>query len=119
MSLRDEYFEGATGLSQKMEAAHDAGVALVTDVPGSQYDTIVAGLQDAASKGLKKFTVTIPVTYNPAALRGNKGDNLILKSLISGITEGLSAGLIYDFECTPALNTTDTVNTSIDLNFSF
>jgi len=119
MSLRDEYFEGATGLSQKMEAAHDAGVVLVTDVVGSQYDAIVTGLQDAASKGLKEFTVTVPVTYNPAALRGNKGDNLILKSFISGIVEGLSTGLIYDFECTPTLNTTDTVDTSIDLNFSF
>ena len=118
MSLRDEYFEGSTGISQKMQDAHDAGVALVSG-EGGQSAAIIAGLHDAASKGLKKFTVTVPVTFNPAALRGNKGDNLILKSFLSGVTEALSTGLIYDFECTPTLNTSDTVDTSLDLNFSF
>ncbi len=116
MSLRDEYFEGATGLMQKMQDAHDAGVLLVTT---GQNAAIVAGLQSAAAQGLKKFTVTVPVTYQPASLRGNKGDNLILKAFLSGMSEALSVGLIYDFECELKLNTTDTVDTKIDLNFSF
>lgn len=120
MSLKDAYYEGSSGLAQKLQAAHDAGVALVGTGTGvGQYDTIVAGLQANAANGLKKFTVTVPVTYNPAALRTNKGDNLVLKAFLSGITEQLSVQLIYDFECTPALNTSDTVNTSIDLNFLF
>lgn len=120
MSLKDAYFEGASGLQAKLQAAHDAGVILVGTGTGiGQYDAIVTGLQANAANGLKKFTVTIPVTYNPAALRSNKGDNLVLKALLSGITEQLSVQLIYDFECTPTLNTNDTVNTFIDLNFTF
>jgi hypothetical protein len=116
MSLRDSFFEGSTGLMQKMKDAHDAGVSLVSD---GQYAAITTGLQANAALGLKKFTITVPVSYNPAALRGNKGDNLILKSFLSGITEALSVEFIYDFECTPALNTSDTVNTQVDLNFTF
>ena len=120
MSLRDQYFEGATGLTQKLDAAHDAGVALVGTGTGvGQWDTITTGLQTNAAAGLKKFTVSIATTYLPSALRGNKGDNLILKAYLSGIVEQLSNQGIYDFECTPTLNTTDTVDTKIDLNFSF
>lgn len=120
MSLRDQYFEGVTGLTRKLKDAHDAGVELVGSQTGEgQWDAITTGLQAAAAAGLKKFTVTVPTTYLPAALRGNKGDNLILKAYLSGITEQLSNQLIYDFECTPALNTNDTVDTKIDLNFNF
>ncbi len=120
MSLRDQYFAGATGLTQKLQDAHDAGVALVgTQTGEGQWDTITAGLQSNAASGLKTFTVTVPTTYLPAALRGNKGNNLILKAYLSGVTEQLSSQLIYDFECTPTLNTDDTVDTSIDLNFTF
>jgi pyridoxine 5'-phosphate synthase PdxJ len=116
MSLRDEYFAGSTGVSQKMQDAHDAGVALVEE---GQYETIVAGLQANAALGLKKFTVTVPVTYSPAALRNNKGDNLILKAFFSGMSEALSEELVYDFECELKLNTSDSVNTLVDLNFNF
>jgi len=120
MSLRDEYYIGADGLAQKMKDAHDAGVALVGTGTGvGQWDTITAGLQTNAALGLKTFTVTIPSTFSPAALRNNKGNNLILKAYLSGISEQLSNQLVYDFECTPSLNTTDTVSTSIDLNFTF
>ena len=120
MSLKDSYFEGSTGVLQKQKDAHDAGVTLVgTQTGEGQWDTISAGLQANAALGLNKFTVTVPVTYAPAALRGNKGDNLILKAFLSGVVEALSKQLIYDFECTPTLNTADTVTTSVDLNFTF
>ncbi len=120
MALRDQYYAGATGLTQKLDDAHDAGVALVGTGTGvGQWDAISTGLMLNAAAGLKTFTVTIPTTYLPAALRGNKGDNLILKAYLSGITEQLSVQNIYNFECTPTLNTDDNVNTSIDLNFSF
>lgn len=120
MSLRDEFFEGSTGLHRKLKDAHDAGVALVGTQSGEgQWDTIQAGLQANAALGMTIFTVTVPVTYNPAALRGNKGNNLILKAFVSGVSEALSAQLIYAFECAPTLNTSDTVDTKIDLNFNF
>lgn len=120
MSLRDQYFEGSTGLAQKLKDAHDAGVVLVGTGTGvGQWDAITAGLQLNAAAGLKTFTIKVPTTYLPAALRGNKGNNLILKAYVSGIVEQLSNQLIYAFECSPVLNTSDTVNTSIDLNFTF
>ena len=120
MSLKAAYYDGSSGLILKLDAAHDAGVALVgTQTGEGQYDAISAGLQANAANGLKKFTITVPVTYNPANLRANKGDNLVLKSFLSGVVEALSSQGIYDFECEPKLNTSDTVNTSVDLNFSF
>lgn len=124
MSLRDAYFEGVTGLQAKLEAAHDAGVDWVGTVASGpvytgQYEAIETGLEENAAKGLTTFTVSIETSYLPAALRGNKGDNLILKAYLSGITEALSSNLIYDHECTPTLNTSDTVTTKIDLNFNF
>lgn len=124
MSLRDAYFEGATGLQAKLQAAHDAGVAWVgAEEAGptytGQYETIMEGLEENAAAGLTTFTVSVETTYLPAALRGNKGDNLILKAYLSGISEALSTNLIYNFECVPELNTDDTVTTKIDLNFTF
>lgn len=120
MSLRDAYYEGATGLAQKLQDAHDAGVALVgTSTGQGSYDDIVDGLEENAALGLQTFTVEITTAYNPVALRGNDGDNLILKAYLSGISEALSAQLIYDFECTPTLNTEDNAVTKIDLNFTF
>jgi hypothetical protein len=120
MSLRAQYFDSSTGLTAKLQAAHDAGVVLVGTGTGvGQWDAITAGLQLNAAAGLKTFTITIPTTYLPAALRGNKGNNLIVKAYFSGIVEQLSDQLIYNFECTPVLNTSDTVDTKVDLNFTF
>ncbi len=120
MSLRDQYLEGSTGLETQLKNAHDAGVALVGTQSGEgQWDAITAGLQANAALGLTTFTVTIPTTYLPANLRGNKGNNLIWLSYKSGIQQGLSQQLIYTNECNPTLNTADTVNTSVDLNFTF
>lgn len=120
MALRDAYYDGSTGLLQKQEDAHDAGVDLVgTQAGEGQYDAIQEGLETNAALGLTTFIVTIPVTYNPAALRNNSGNNFILKAFLSGVSEALSTQFIYDFQCTPTLNTDDNVTTSIDLNFTF
>ena len=120
MSLKSAYFDGSSGLILKLDAAHDAGVLLVgTQTGEGQYDAIVTGLQANAANGLKKFVVTVPVTYNPANLRANKGDNLVLKAFLSGVSEALSSQGIYDYECNVTLNTSDTVDTKIDLNFTF
>jgi hypothetical protein len=120
MSLKTDFYDGVTGITQKTQAAFDAGEALVGTIPGEgQYTAIQSGLQSNAALGNTKFTVTVTVTYNPAALRGNKGDNLILKAFLAGVSSGLGASGIFNYECTPTLNTTDTVNTYIDLNFTF
>lgn len=123
MTLKDSFYQNATGLLQKMKDAHDAGVSwvgtYVDPVYTGQYEAIETGLEENAAKGLRTFTVTIATTYLPAVLRGNSGDNLITKAYLSGISEALSTNLIYNHECTPELNTADPDILKIDLNFNF
>lgn len=116
MSLKTDYFDGATGLNQKCNDAFDAGVTFVTV---DNLTTISDALVAAAASGTTKFTVTIVTSYSPSILRGNKGNNLILKAYLAGIQKGLADQDIYNYECTSALNVGDSVDTKIDLNFNF
>lgn len=116
MSLKTDFYDGATGLHEKCNDAFDAGVTFITT---DNLTTIRAALVSAAAAGNTKFITTLMTTYNPSILRGNKGNNLILKSYLAGIKQGLANQEIYDYECTPTLNVTDTVDTKIDLNFNF
>jgi len=116
MSLKTDFYDGATGLHEKCNDAFDAGVTFVTV---DNLAAISAALIASAAQGNTKFTTTLATTYVPAILRGNKGNNLILKSYLAGIQKGLSDQQIYEYECTPTLNTADTVDTKIDLNFNF
>lgn len=116
MSLKTDYFDGATGLQAKCNDAFDAGVTFVTV---DNLAAISAALISAAAQGNTKFTTTLITTYNPTILRGNKGNNLILKAYLAGIQQGLANQDIYNYECTPILNVADTVETKIDLNFTF
>jgi hypothetical protein len=116
MSLKTDFFDGSTGLHQMEQNAFDAGVTFVTV---DNLSAISAALVANAASGNTKFTVTLSTTYQPATLRANKGNNLILKSYLAGIQKGLSDQSIFDFECTPTLNSADSVDTKIDLNFDF
>ena len=116
MSLKTDYFDGLTGLHQKEADAFSAGVTFVTV---TNLAAISTALVSAAAAGNTKFTVTLTTSYNPSILRGNKGNNLILKSYLAGIQKGLADQAIYDFECTPSLNIADSVDTKIDLAFDF
>jgi hypothetical protein len=80
---------------------------------------ISTALIAAAAAGSTKFTTTLLTSYNPSILRGNKGNNLILKAYLAGIQQGLANQDVYNFECTPLLNVSDSVDTKIDLNFNF
>lgn len=95
-----------------------AVVQVGSDSTGN-YATIRQALLDNASQGATKFTVTVTASLNPTALRANKGNNLLLKAYLAGITKGLSDQQLYSYEVTPALNVSDTVATYIDLNFAF
>ncbi len=116
MSLKTDFFDGATGLHEKCNDAYTAGVSFVAV---TNLATISAALISAAASGTTKFTTTITTSYNPSILRGNKGNNLILKAYLAGIQKGLADQQIYAYECTPALNVADSVDTKIDLNFNF
>lgn len=116
MSLKTDFFDGSTGLHQQGNDAFDAGVTFVTV---TNLATISAALITNAAAGNTKFTVTITTTYLPSTLRGNKGNNLILKAYLAGIQKGLADQDIYSHECSPSLNIVDSVDTKIDLNFNF
>jgi hypothetical protein len=116
MSLKTDYFDGATGLQAKCNDAFDAGVTFVST---TNLVAISNALKDAAAAGKTKFTVSLSTSYNTIALRGNKGDNLITKAYLAGIEQGLADQDIYNYECTPKLNVADTIVTNIDLNFNF
>lgn len=120
MSLKDSYFEGSTGLHQLSVTAFNAGIALVGATPGDgQYTLIQTGLQSNAALGNRTFTITVPVTYNPVALRNNNGNNVILKSYFAGIQQALASSAVYNFECALTLNVADTVTTAVNFNFTF
>lgn len=116
MSLKTDFFDGATGLHVQCNNAFDAGVTFVTV---TNLAAIAAALVSNAAAGNTKFTITLSTTYMPATLRGNKGNNLILKAYLAGVQEGLANQDVYNYECIPALNVSDSVDTKIDLNFNF
>jgi len=116
MSLKTDFYNGITGLHEQCNAAFDAGVLFVSTI---NLTAISTALITNAAAGNTKFTVTLSTTYQPATLRGNKGNNLILKAYLAGIEKGLADQEIYAYECTPTLNMSDTIDTKIDLNFNF
>lgn len=101
---------GGTALIQVLQA----GV-----VPSGQFTTLQQGLVTNAAAGNTSFTVNVTTTYLPATLRGNKGNNFILKAYFAGIQQGLGLQQIYPYECALSLNVSDTVNTSVDFIFTF
>lgn len=117
MSLKTDYFDGATGLQSKLNDAFDEGVAYVT----TNLTALQSALLSAAAQGSTKFTVTITGTgaLNAGYLRANNGDNLLLKAFFAGIQDGLAAEDIYNYECSLKLNVSDTINTNVDFLFNF
>lgn len=117
MSLKTDYFDGATGLQTKMSDAFDAGVAYVN----ANLAALSATLISNAAQGQTAFTVNVAGTgtLNSAYLRANNGNNLLLKAFIAGLKDGLAAQDIFEYECTPALNVSSPTITSVDFNFDF
>ncbi len=117
MSLKTDYFDGATGLQAKMNEAFDAGAAYVT----TNISALSNGLVEAAAKGQSKFTVKVTGTgtVNASYLRANSGNNMLLKSFFAGIKDGLAAQDVYDYECSLQLDVSDSVNTNVNFLFNF
>lgn len=110
MSLRTSY-SGA--LDAKLAEARDSGydAVLVTNLAD-----IAADMAAAAASGKKKFTVNFSVTYQPADLR-LKGP--LWEAYKTGVEQALASEDLMGNEATVELNTTDQLNTSIDIKFSF
>lgn len=112
MSLKTDYLDGSNGFTQQMADVFAQGELFVA----SNSVSLAAALQTAASKGQKKFTVTIETTFEPANLRLN---GLHLQTYLAGIQAALASEDVYNYEVTLALNTSLQTTTSIDFNFSF
>lgn len=111
MSLKTDYLDGANGFTQKMALVFAAGEQFVVD----NRAALQAELETNAAKGNKTFTVNILTAFEPEYLRlqGNH-----MKTYFSGIRAGLLAEEIYEQEVTITLNTSDQVDTSVDLKFT-
>ena len=112
MSLKTDYLDGANGFTRQMADVFAQGEALVA----LNSVVLVAALQSAASKGQKKFTVTVETSFEPANLRLN---GLHLQTYLAGIQAALASEEVYNYEVSLALNTSQQTSTSIDFNFSF
>ncbi len=112
MSLKTDYLNGSTGFYEQMDDVFDQGEAWVT----SNASAISAALIANAAKGLKTFTVTLGVAFEPSNLRLL---GLHWQSFQSGVVAGLAAQQVYEYECSVELNTADSLSTSIDLKFTF
>src|ERR1035437_6099227 len=102
MSLKTDFYDGSTGLNQQMDAAFAAGGTYVT----TNLTALSAALKSNAAQGLTSFTVNMlgAGSLNAGYLRANNGNNLLLKSFMAGIVDGLAAQSIYSYECVPSLN---------------
>lgn len=110
MSLRTDY----TGAyDSKIAEARAAGLTLVGT---TNLATITTEMATAAAAGLQTFTVTLAIGYQPQDIRA--GGNL-WEAFKSGCLQALAAEDIAGNEVTVTLNTSDTVTTSVDLNFTF
>lgn len=112
MTLRDTYYDGLSGLQTQLLDAFTNGAAAVT----TNATAITNGLTLAASQGQTVFSINIPVTFKPTALR-LKGTMML--AFLDGINHQLAVEEIMGFECTPVLNTSNTQTLSVDLNFAF
>ena len=111
MSLKTDFWDGATGFHTQMDEVFDAGTAFVV----TNLATISLALTDNAAKGVTDFTLTLPSDFEPNNLR-LKGTHM--DTYFAGITKGFSDEDIYSYEVVPVLNEADTVNLQIDLNFT-
>ena len=112
MTLKTDYFDGASGFTAQMAGVFALGEAFVV----TNSATLTTELQTAASKGLKAFVINIITSDEPANLRLN---GIHLDTYLAGIEAQLAQEDIYNYEVTLSLNTSDATDTSIDFTFSF
>jgi hypothetical protein len=112
MSLKTDYLDGASGLTQQMIGVFDEGKNYVTNL----LSTLQAELQSAASKGQTQFTITLGVAFEPENLK-LKGRHW--ESFKAGVYAQLAIEEIFDYEVEVALNESDQINLQLDLKFNF
>lgn len=118
MSLREDYSGVCTGgFHDDMATVHQAGIDLVGTqaVPGTGYAQLQTALNNSSAAGIRVFTVTVDTVFEPDNLRL---DGIHQQTYFAGIIDALAHEGIYSMYVTLALNTTDTLVTSVDFQFS-
>lgn len=110
MSLRTSY-TGA--LDTKLSEARTNGrdFILVTNLA-----FVTTEMTNAANQGKKTFTINLTLSYQPDDLRLN---GPLWDAYKSGIEEAMFSEDVMGADVTVELNTSDTLTTSVDLNFTF
>ena len=109
MSLRTDY-TGA--LDTKLAQARQAGYDFVKVTNLAQLGVDMAA---EAAKGVKTYTLNYGLSFQPEDLRL---EGPLWEAFKSGVLEGFASEDIMGNEIAVVLNTSDTVSTSIDLNFT-
>ena len=112
MSLKTDFYDGATGLHTQMNGVFDDGKAFVTANLGALQTAMTAN----AAQGVTTFTVTILTSQDPTSLRL---EGLYLTHYLEGASYELATEDVYGHEVALTLNTSDQTDTSIDFNFTF
>lgn len=112
MSLKTDYLDGATGLTEKMQAVFDAGVLFVSTTNNA---AIQADLLAAASAGKSNFTSAHLTSFETVNLRL---EGTHMNTYFAGILKGFADEGIWSYEVTPSLDTSDISTTSVILTFT-
>lgn len=112
MSLKTDYLDGASGLTQQMINVFNEGQNYVIN----NLSTLQAELQSAASKGQTSFTITLGVAFEPENLK-LKGRHY--NSFKAGVYAQLAIEEIFDYEVVVQLNQSDQINLQLDFKFNF
>ncbi len=112
MSLRSTY---VSTLSSALIASRYAGVALIT----AQSVNIASALTANANKGLTSFTITYPVTFQPADVKFGGKLWFAYKSGMELKLMEVTNGDLMDNEFTVQLNLSDQSTVQVDIVFSF
>lgn len=113
MSLRTTYM-GALGSSYS--SARAAGRLMICDVGGTPVSALVTQMTNSAASGNTNFTYRASVTFQPADLRLQ---GPLWTAFKTGVMEGLASQDVLINEYTMSLDTTDSVNTYLIINFTF
>ena len=112
MSLKQDFYDGSTGFNQWMQDIFDAGESWIINL----NTTLSADLKSEAAKGNKTFNLRYIVSFETENLR-LEGTHLY--TFFAGIQSALANEGIYEYECSPTLDTSDQLETYIILNFTF
>ena len=112
MSLKTDFYDGATGLHTQMNDVFDTGAAFVT----ANLAALTTAMTTQAAQGVTTFTATILTVDEPVNLRL---EGLYLSHYFAGIISQLAIEDVYSHEVTLTLDTSDQITTGVHFNFTF